>query len=123
MEKVRRKAEKWFNKNKKMLVIFGIASLLAFFLTLIEINLIAVNVDDIENYINKGIISDTLKNISLLGLLDMALITLSTIIFIIIFIKIIFPNEKSFREALFIEDLVFLKSLPGRLKKELDKNG
>lgn len=114
---------KWFSKNKKLLVTFGVSCIVTLFVTLIEIYLITINADDMQNYITNNVISDTLKTISLLGLFDIALITFSTIIFIIVFLKIIFPNKRTFREALFVEEYKFLKDLPVNLKKELDRNG
>jgi len=111
----------WITKNKKLLITFGVISLVTLIVTLIEINLIVANANDLYEYTTKNIVSGDLKTISLLGLFDITLLTLWTFIFIFIFLKIIFPSKKVMHNALFIEELRFLKDMPSELRKGLDK--
>lgn len=112
----------WINKNKKLLITFGVISLVTWLVTLIEINLIVANTDDLKEYAETKFISNDLKIVSLLGMFNITLLILWTFLFNFIFIKIIFPSKKAFQGALFIEELRFLKDMPSELRKGLDKN-
>jgi len=113
----------WVFKNKKLLITFCVISLMAFLLTVIEINLIVANANDLQEYATKNVVSGDLKTVSLLGLFDIILLTLWTITFMFILLKIIFPNKKAMHNALFIGELKFLKDMPSELRKGLDKHG
>ncbi|QSX24472.1 hypothetical protein [Priestia megaterium] len=112
----------WIFKNKKLLIAFCVISLMTFLLTLIEINLIVANADDLQEYATKNVVSGDLKTISLLGLLDIGFLTLWTIFFIFILLKIVFPSKKAVQNALFIGELKFLRDMPSELRKGLDKH-
>ncbi|MCM3736522.1 hypothetical protein M3215_11970 [Bacillus cytotoxicus] len=91
-------------------------------MTLIEMHLIITNADDLYEYTTQNIVSEDLKIISVLGLFDITLLTLWTFLFIFIFLKIVFPSKQVMHNALFIEELRFLKNMPSELRKGLDKN-
>lgn len=112
----------WFTKNKKLLITFGVMSLITLIITLFEIHLIVSNVEDLYEYSTSKTVSDDLKTVSVLGVFNMILLALWTFTFIIIFLKIIFPSKKVVHNALFIEELRFLKDMPSELRKGLDKN-
>lgn len=112
----------WINKHKKLLITFVVLSLVTWLVTLIEINLIFARADDLKEYAETKFISDDLKVVGLLGLLDITLLILWTFIFMFIFMKIIFPSKKALQGALFIEEFRFLKDMPSELRKGLDKN-
>ncbi|MDA2074193.1 hypothetical protein ACTFR8_28290 [Bacillus cereus group sp. MYBK15-3] len=112
----------WITKNRKLLITFGVISLMTLIVTLFEINLIVSNAEDLYEYSTKNIISDNLKTVGLLGVFNLTLLALWTFTFIFIFLKVIFPNKKVINNALFIEELRFLKDMPSELKRGLDKN-
>ncbi|MEK4841510.1 hypothetical protein [Bacillus sp. FSL L8-0152] len=112
----------WFTKNKKLLITFGVMSLITLIIALFEIHLIVSNAEDLYEYSTSKTVSDDLKTVSVLGVFNMILLALWTFTFIIIFLKIIFPSKKVVHNALFIEDLRFLKDMPSELRKGLDKN-
>ncbi|MGH0943891.1 hypothetical protein ACQVTS_21955 [Bacillus mycoides] len=112
----------WFTKNKKLLITFGVMSLITLIITLFEIHLIVSNAEDLYDYSTTKIVSDDLKTVSVLGVFNMILLALWTFTFIFIFLKIIFPSKKVVHNALFIEELRFLKDMPSELRKGLDKN-
>lgn len=112
----------WINKHKKLLITFVVLSLVTWLVTLIEINLIFASADDLKEYAETKFISDDLKIVGLLGLLDITLLILWTFLFMFIFMKIIFPSKKALQGALFIEEFRFLKDMPSELRKGLDKN-
>jgi hypothetical protein len=113
----------WFNKNKKLLITFGgVMSLITLIITLFEIHLIVSNAEDLYEYSTSKTVTDSLKTVSVLGVFNMILLVLWTFTFILIFLKIIFPSKKVVHNALFIEELKFLKDMPSQLKRGLDKN-
>ncbi|PET99703.1 hypothetical protein CN527_15095 [Bacillus cereus] len=112
----------WINKNKKLLITFGVISLVTWIVTLIEINLIVANADDLQEYATTKVISEDLETVSLLGMLDITLLIVWTFTFMVIFLKIIFPSKKTLQGAFFIEEFRFLKEMPNELRKGLDKN-
>lgn len=114
--------KKWFTKNKNLLTIFGVISFITFLITIIEINLIALNTKDLEVYSTTGVISSELKTVALLGLVNVSILTLWCFIFAFIMIKMIFPNQKTVKDAFFINELNFLKDMPSLLRRGLDRN-
>ncbi|AOM14426.1 hypothetical protein [Bacillus thuringiensis] len=110
----------WFTKNKKLLITFGVMSLITLIITLFEIHLIVSNAEDLYEYSTSKTVTDGLKTVSVLGIFNMILLALWTFIFI--FLKIIFPSKKVVHNALFIEELKFLKDMPSQLRRGLDKN-
>lgn len=112
----------WFTKNKKLLITFGVMSLITLIITLFEIHLIVSNAEDLYEYSTSKTVTDGLKTVSVLGIFNMILLALWTFTFSFIFLKIIFPSKKVVHNALFIEELRFLKDMPSELRKGLDKN-
>lgn len=112
----------WFTKNKKLLITFGVMSLITLIITLFEIHLIVGNAEDLYEYSTSKTVTDGLKIVSVLSVFNMILLVLWTFTFILIFLKIIFPSKKVVHNALFIEELKFLKDMPSQLKRGLDKN-
>jgi len=114
--------QKWIAKNKKLLIVFGIISLITMVLTTLEISLIISSTNDLESYVTTGNISNELRNVGLLGLLNVALIAAWTICFSIILICMIFPSQKTVNDAFLIDELNFLKNIPNQLKRGLEGN-
>lgn len=108
-------------QNKKLLVIFGITTLITLVITSIEINLILSSTNDLQNYATTGVVSKELKKISILGFFDGAIIVAWIITFSIILLKMIFPNHKTVKDAFFFDELSFLKDMPNQLKRGLDR--
>ncbi|MFE6139495.1 hypothetical protein [Bacillus sp. NPDC057893] len=114
--------KQWFTKNKKLLITFGVMSLITLIITLFEIHLIVSNAEDLYEYSTSKTVTDGLKTVSVLGVFNMILLAIWTFTFILIFLKIIFPTKKVVHNALFIEELTFLKDMPSQLRRGLDKN-
>ena len=113
--------KKWFLKNKNLLILFGFTSLIVFLLTLLEVSLILSNMSDLEVYAATNEISDSLKTVGLVGLLNVAGLTVWTFLFLFIFLKVIFPNKHTVKNALFIDELKFLGDIPSEIRKGLDR--
>lgn len=114
--------QKWFIKNKKLLVAFGIISVVALVVTIIEVHLILSNTNDLQVYAATGFVSGELKVVSLLGLFNVAVIALWIFIFAFILLKMIFPNKQTVKDAFFIDEFSFLRDMPSQLKRGLDRN-
>lgn len=119
---MKKSLQDWFTQNKKLLITFGVISLIAIVVTIIEVNFILSNVNDLQTYATTGIISNKLKQISLLGFFNFAVIAIWTIIFAFILLKMIFPNRKTVKNAFFLDELNFLKDMPSQLRRGLDRN-
>ena len=113
--------QKWFAKNKKLLIVFGIISIITLLVTMLEISLILSNMDELQYYATTGIISMNLKRVGLLGIFNVAIIAFWTFYIIFILIKIIFPSYKTVKDAFYIDELNFLKDIPSQLRKGLDR--
>ncbi|MED3804435.1 hypothetical protein P4562_21280 [Lysinibacillus xylanilyticus] len=118
---MKKSLQKWITQNKKLLVIFGITSLITLVITGIEVNLILSSGNDLQEYAKTGVISKELKTVGFLGLFNCAIIAFWVITFSIIFLKMIFPNRKAVKNAFFFDELSFLKDMPNQLKKGLDR--
>jgi hypothetical protein len=114
--------KKWIQKNKKLLVIFGIISLVTLVVTLIELNLILSNTADLEIYTRTGIISDSLKSVSLLGLLNVALIGTWSLCLAIVMFKLLLPDKRSVDSAFCLSELNYLLQLPDFFRKGRSAN-
>ncbi|MGE7954783.1 hypothetical protein [Lysinibacillus xylanilyticus] len=114
--------QKWITHNKKVLIVFGVVSFIMIVITGIEVNLILSSTNDLHVYATTGVVSNELRKISILGLFNGAIIAFWVIIFSFIFLKMIFPNHKTVKNAFFFDELSFLKDMPNQLKKGLDRN-
>lgn len=113
--------KRWYLKNKGLLIFFGFTTLIVFLITLLEVELILSNVSELETYATTNVMSDSLKTVGLVGLLNVAGLTVWTFLFMFIILKIIFPDKRTMRNALFLDELRFLKDMPGELRKGLDR--
>lgn len=114
--------KRWMNKQKRLLITFGLISLVTWIVTWIEIHLIATNTDDLKEYAETKFISDDLEIVGLVGMLNMTLLIVWTCMFMFLFMKIIFPSKRALQGALYMAEFKFLKDMPNELRKGLDKN-
>lgn len=89
---------------------------------MLEISLIISSTSDLQLYATTGAISDELKSVGLLGLLNVAMLAIWSFGLIIILVKMIFPSSKSVNDAFLIDELAFLKNIPNQLRRGLDGN-
>lgn len=113
--------KKWLQKNKVLLITFGITSVVTFLLTLFEVNLILSNLQELEHYAATGIMTDKLKSVGLLGLINLAVIGFWSLLLLIIVWKVIFPDVKSLKRTFYVNELSFLMNLPSNVTRELDR--
>ncbi len=113
--------KKWFHRNKNLLIFFGFATLITFLFTLLEANLILSHAAELEVYAQTKEVTDSLKTVGLLGLVNVALLTFWTFLFMFIMLKLIFPNKRTVKDAFFLDEFRFLKDIPSELRKGLDK--
>lgn len=111
----------WFQKHKNLLILFGFATLITFLFTLLEVNLIISNTQDLQIYAATNEMSDSLRTVGAMGLINVALLAFWTFLFMFIMLKVIFPNKRTFRDAFFYDEFKFLKDIPSELRKGLDK--
>lgn len=111
----------WFHRNKNLLIFFGFVTLITFLFTLLEVNLILSNADDLEVYAETNEMTDSLKTVGLLGLLNVAILAFWTFLFMFIMLKVIFPNKRTLKDAFFLDEFRFLKEIPSELRKGLDR--
>lgn len=111
----------WFLKNKNLLIFFGFTTLITFLFTLLEVNLIISKANDLEIYAATNEMSESLKTVGLMGLLNVALLAFWTFLFMFIFLKVIFPNKRAVKDAFLYDEFRFLTKLPDELRKGLDR--
>ena len=112
---------KWFQRNKKLFIFFGFATLITFLLTLLEANMIISRTAELEVYAQTKEVTDSLKTVGLIGLLNVAVLAFWTFLLIFIMLKVLFPNKRTVKDAFFLDEFRFLKEIPIELRKGLDK--
>lgn len=122
MNNLKKGIQNWITKNKKLLIAFGVISLVTLLITMVEISLIISSANDLQFYATSGAISNDLKNVGLLGLFNVAMLATWSFCLIIILIKMIFPSQRSVSDAFLFEELSFLKDIPNQLRRGLDGN-
>jgi len=113
--------QKWLTKNKKYLIAFGVVSLITILITTIEVSLIISSANELQHYATTGDISNELKRVGLMGIFNVAVIATWTFCFVFILIKMIFPSQKTVKDAFLIDELNFLMDMPNQLKRGLDR--
>ena len=111
----------WFVKHKKLLITFAITSVLTFFLSFYELNLILSNLKELESYAATGIVTDNLKNVGLLGLFNLVVIVFWTLLLLMIVWYVIFPDFKTLKRTFYANELNFLVNIPSHVRREIDK--
>lgn len=111
----------WFQRNKNLLIFFGFTTVITCLFTLLEINLILSNTDDLEVYAATNEMTESLETIGFLGLINVALIAFWSFLFMFIMLKVIFPNKRTVKDAFFLDEFRFLKDIPNEIRKGLDK--
>lgn len=111
----------WFKKNEKLLIIFGIDTLATVIVNYLTFQKVAMNTHLIEEYMHTKIITSEMTSLANLGFFSMLLVGSWAILFIILFLKSLFPTKKSLSTALCIDELNYLKDLPKKISRGLDK--
>lgn len=111
----------WFQRNKKLLIFFGFTTVITFLFTLLEVNLILSNSAELQIYAETNEMTDSLKTVGMLGLINVALLAFWTFLFMFIMLKVIFPNKRTVKDVFFLDELRFLKEIPREFRKGLDK--
>lgn len=111
----------WFQRNKNLLIFFGFTTLITFLFTLLEINLILTNSSELEIYAETNEMTDSLKTVGMMGLINVLLLGFWISLFMLIILKVIFPSKRTVKDVFFLDELNFLKEIPREFRKGLDK--
>lgn len=109
----------WLEKNKIILIVFLAISFVFITLFYIQVSYIIKpeNFQELERYIETGEITKTLFNYLVLTFINLITFIVWTITFIIVLWKVIFPTNKSVKEAFMYEQFKFLYQLPSKIRK------
>lgn len=112
--------KKWFKKHEKLLIFFGIDTVATIFVSYLTFQKIILNANLLEEYSKTKIITDEMTTLANFGFFAMLMIGLWTILFIVIFLKMLFPTKESLSKAFCIEELNYLKDLPRQIRRGID---
>lgn len=110
----------WIKENSFMLKVFSIYSIFTFLFTAYFITLAVENISGLEQYSQTNIITKELTQLALVGMLNFLVAGIWALYLIFIIFKLLFPKKNSLKNAFFIEELVFLKDLPRKVKGEFE---
>lgn len=112
----------WFISNRIILIGFVISSILLTIFAAYTLQVIANHLDVIKYFVDTGIYVDALNPV-LIALVATGFILLFWIFFSTVLIwKVIFPTNKHFKEAMHVNDIQFLLSIPNELRKGMNKH-
>lgn len=110
----------WFKKHEKLLVFFGIDTVATIIVTYLTFQKIILNANLLEEYSKTKIITPEMTNLANFGFFAMLMIGIWTILFIVLFLKMLFPTKESLSKAFCIDELNYLKNLPQQIKRGID---
>lgn len=114
----------WFVRNRFILISFVVITLIVLILTMIQVNLITQPqvLEDLNGYIETNEISSALKKYVVIAFITLFFFGVWGILFFIIMWRVLFPTNKTLREAFHFDGLEFLYRMPSNLKKELKRD-
>lgn len=118
------KIKKWFKKNKYLLIVFGIVSIIFFILVYASLAyVLQPNVyADLDNYTKTGVITTSLTKYAILAFISLIFLVVWSILFSVVLWKIIFPSRQSVKDAFMYDNFKFIIDIPKNLKKGLNKH-
>lgn len=113
--------KKWFKKNKVILIAFAILTLLLLIYSFFQLNAITKHLPDLQIYVETGVISDSLYKVGISIGIYIIILSCWTILFTVIFLKMIFPTKQRLKDSFHYSEYEFLYNLPSRIRRELKK--
>ncbi len=113
--------KRWLIKHKRLLIIFGIVSVIFATITGFQIILLADNLGDLQHYAETGEITDSMYKYSITGFINLIVGFIWIALLLILLWRVIFPDYKTVKNAFFLGELEFLMKLPTSVRKELRK--
>lgn len=110
----------WVNNNKKLLILFGICSVVTFLITSILIFLISSNVSELAVYAETKQLTTNLKTIGILGMMDIFCVGIWTLILCAVLIQLFFPTRKDKKIAFYVDEFQFLTQIPKKIRKGVE---
>lgn len=112
---------KWINRNKIILIIFAVASVLLFTVTWYELNLILKHLPELKEYADTGVITDSLQLFGIIGIFNIIIFAVWVLLLIVLMWNTLFPSKEAAKNAFHVSDFEFLMSLPSNLRREMKK--
>lgn len=114
--------EKWFRRNKTLLIIFVIFSILLAILTAIQTSVLLDNLDDLKFYIETGSITKSMYTYATIACFNLLIGVFWAVLLAILLLKMLFPNKETVKNAFCLNELEFLVNMPYSMKKGLSRN-
>lgn len=113
----------FFKRQKKILFLMGVTFIL-FMLNIFSLFLVFINRPEAVNeFIRTSEITREILPITILSFIGMGLGIILLILVMLFVIKTIIPDMKAVADLMMKDEAKFLFDLPGRIKKEVLKNG
>lgn len=114
--------KKWFDRNKVLLITFGITTIILITLTYFQLNYILQHLNELEEYAQTGVISKPLSKFGTIGIFNIITFGIWVLMLLIILWKMLFPSKESVKNAFHINDFEFIFGLPSNIRRELKKD-
>lgn len=113
--------KKWFRRNKTLLIMFGISSVLLTILTTIQMSVLLDNLDDLKYYIETGIITKSMYTYAIIACFNLLIAVLWAALLAALLLKLLFPNKETVKNAFCLNELEFLINMPSSVRKGLSR--
>ncbi|MFP3721979.1 hypothetical protein SFC57_24050 [Niallia circulans] len=114
--------KKWLNRNKTLLIIFSITTIILIVLTYFQLNFIIQHLPELQQYAETGEISQSLSQYGTIGIFNLIVFGIWALLMILVLWKAFFPTKESAKNAFHLNDMEYIFGLPSRLKRELKKD-
>lgn len=113
--------KKWFRRNKTLLIIFVIFSVLLAILTTIQTSVLLDNLDDLDYYIETRVITKNMYTYAIIACSNLLIGVLWAVLLATLLLKMLFPNKETVKNAFCLNELEFLVNIPYSMKKGLSR--
>lgn len=114
--------KKWFNRNKTLLIIFSITTIILIIFTYFQLNFIIRHLPELQQYAETGEISQPLSKYATLGIFNIVIFGIWALLMMAVLWKIFFPTKESAKNAFHVNDLEYILGLPSQLRRGLKKD-
>ncbi|MCU9601766.1 hypothetical protein [Pallidibacillus thermolactis] len=121
MDKLKINLKNWINKNKFLLILFTITTVISIFTGYFLIMSFIKNLSDLRIYVETGIMSEQLGTLGIFGIISLIIFIIWIVLILLIIWKVLFPSKESVKNAFCVNQLEYLIKLPSEIKRELKK--
>ena len=114
--------KKTYKKYKKTLIMLGVCIAILIILFFLMTSFIANNPEVIINFVDTATLSKEIIPFTIMTVIAFLTGAMIIILFVIMFLKMLFPNKKKFSSFLMKDEVSFLINIPKEIGKEIKKN-